>query len=484
MNKRLFLMGVALATCLLPVTSLRGQFEESVKWVPASANAIVLVRSKDILESQIAEKENWASERRRSYHAGSALLPPDTDRLLLAAQIDFQVLSPIWQVSVFESTKALDIVKVSETVKGSIDPIAGQDAVALPSNAYLVKVSDKMLVSMSPADRQMTARWLQSQAASPIRLSPYLQDAVRYADNNAHVSVAFDLKDVVGADRIRERLTESKMFPEDQIEPLVETITKIKGLKFGITINDKITGAIRVEFDGDATVLADKAKDILLYALRQNGMMIDDFADWPVEVKANEIQLRGPMSNIGLRQVASLIESPLSSDVASRYSELDQPDMKTRTMQYFRAVTEYTDSIRNKDAKALGTYAKWMEKYARQIDNLSVLNVDPDMVEYGNYVANTFRDVSGILLGAEYDKINDRFQYRDDHVYSGVQYNGYWNRYYGYYYQNPQNRRDRQIVGARDTKKGFDDAKEVLREVDAETAKIRQSMSQKYNIDF
>ena len=60
---------------------------------------------------------------------------------MIAAQMDYEYMEPIWQVTVFEkSGEAIDIVKVSEEIKGNLEDIDGMKAVVLPNDAYLVQV--------------------------------------------------------------------------------------------------------------------------------------------------------------------------------------------------------------------------------------------------------------------------------------------------------------------------------------------------------
>ncbi len=226
----------ALVACfsLLATHNAHAQFEDAAKWVPESANSLMMVRAKQILESPLAVKEKWKSERSRAFRSGAAFFPPSTKRLLIASQIDFQFMEPMWDVTVFEnSSNKLDILDISKRVNGNLETIGDKKAVVLPSDAYLVQVDDSTLVSMSPANRQMATRWLRSSMNSSVNLSPYLMSAVKFADENADVIVALDIEGVINEKEIAERL---KKFPEidpSKLPSYAQTLSQLQGVTLG-----------------------------------------------------------------------------------------------------------------------------------------------------------------------------------------------------------------------------------------------------------
>ena len=198
---------LAIPAAMIFSLSAHAQFEDAAKWVPQSANTLVLVRTQEIFKSQIAQKQYWQAKKSQAFNAGASFLPPDTKRLLLASQMDFEHMEPVWEVAVFEKAgDSLNIVNVSERVKGNLDTVDGNPAIVLPNDAFLVKVNDSTLAAMTPANRQMTSRWVSSSKMGRMNLSPYLTQAVQFADDNADVIVAFDLHDVISKDSLQKRL--------------------------------------------------------------------------------------------------------------------------------------------------------------------------------------------------------------------------------------------------------------------------------------
>ncbi len=288
--KTLRLMILGIAVSLISTANVQAQFEESARWIPDSANSLVIVRAKKIFDSEISRTERWKIDRLKAFQSGATFLPPSTKQLLMAAQLDFEYMEPIWQVAVFEKTgPAINILDVSKRVNGNLEKIGDLDAVVLPNDAYLVKIDDNTLVSMTPANRQVTARWLRSKQFGSVNVSPYLTEALNFAEDNADVIVAFDFHDVLHPSVLKERVKDSGDCPEDQLGGVCQTLGTIRGLTLGITINDKITGAIKIDFKSSPANLSTLGKQLLIYALEKNGVMIDDFESWDMRVERQSI---------------------------------------------------------------------------------------------------------------------------------------------------------------------------------------------------
>ncbi len=483
--------------CLLMIAMLSSapstvfsQFEELAKWLPDSANTIVLVRAQDILQSQIAEKEHWKTDQLKAFQAGASFLPPATDRLLMAANIDFEFMKPAWQITVLEkSGPAIDISNVAQRVGGNIESIAGKDAITLPNDSYLVEIDEQTLATMSPANRQATVRWLKTRAVADMSLSGYLTKAIKFADQNAELIVAFDLLDVMTPAMIKQRLESKNIVKKDELDAVCSKLGSIIGLTLGITVNDKVSGAIKIDFNSDPSSLASSIKGLLVHALKEHGMMVDAIENWEVQVGSDHLVLRGNLNEAGFRQLSSLVEHPLATDFAVGQADAGgDVDMKTRSMEYFASVQKLISEIRDLNLKGMNAYAKYFDKYARQIDHLSVINVDPVVLSYGAYVADSFRSISGGLDSTVMDKDQQRQTYAvGSSTYHGrgnySNWNGYTSRA-GWGGGLASNQRNRERVAALEREKGGNDTKAVLREIDEATAKVFSQMSQKYQTDF
>lgn len=155
--------------------------------------------------------------------------------------------------------------------------------------------------------------------------------------------------------------------------------------------------------------------------------------------------------------------------------------MATKTLQYWGDVQHVIEMIERKNINDMSTYEKWFDRYSQQIDGISVLGVDPVMVQYGMYVSNSFRDVSSGLGTADVGRAKSM---------AAQGFAGPGNRTfnYGYGYGTIQGRNytlnSRRAASSISTMAGKEDAKNVMRELTSETAKVRNAMSEKYKMNF
>ncbi len=487
--KTLTLAFVALACIMFTTVNSNAQKTDSAAWVPESANSIVIVNAKQILDSELGKEKKWKTERSSAFRSGAAFFPPNTERILLATQMDFQVMEPIWSVGVFEIKKGkMDIVDVSKRTNGNLDSIAGMESLVLPTDAILVQVDDKTIVSMAPANRQMTSRWINSKKGGITKISPYLTEAVKFSDDNADMIVAFDLGGVLGEDEIKERLKGNSDIDQSKLDQYAKTLASIEGITLGVTVRKKITGSIKIDFKSNPMGMSDVGKQILISALKKNGVMIDDFNSWDVRMDMNQLLLSGPLSESGFRQIGSLVRQPIHNDFASDEDSSSSVDEATRSKQYFGDVDHILTELRGRTTKKLSSYAKWFDRYAREIDGLSVLGVDESLLEYGQYTSNSFRDIAIGLRGNDMSREKNRAnatKNSDPRYGGGYGRYGRYGGYGGYGYGNGMYMsRDRNVASNLGQMAGENQAKELFAEVEAATAKIRRELSKKYNLDF
>lgn len=472
--KNLLLCGAFFVASLLFSTGASAQFDDATHWVPDGANMIVLVRSADIFDSDIAVKEKWKKESQKAFRAGVSMIPPTLDQFMIASSMDLVFMEPIWQVSVFEDRDEIDLVEISKEMGGNIDRLDGNESLVLPGDAYLVKVGKRTLAAMSPANRQMAFRWIRRQKNASPDLSDYLTSAVKYADSSAHIIAAIDFEHVVCPTDLQDDLKETGILPDEKLEKVSQLLCSLQGITLGVTMTDKIVGALKIDFDTNCEILKGHGKELVVNALKSNGLFIDGIEDWNATVSEKQLMLRGTLSASALRQISTLIEQPLHSDFG--YASEGQPsDTKTRSLQYFKALESMLEDLRGREYKSLVSYAKFFDKYALRVDHMSVLNVDPALVEYGKDVADGFRQISGILFEGEYGRLSARGSQNR----TGDYYRGYRGRY-NYYNNRGFDRR----VEAQAKMRGGNRAMEVIRELDSVTADVRKRMTQKYEIDF
>jgi hypothetical protein len=471
-----------------------GQFEELAAKVPGSANAIVLLNAEELLASPLARREGWVKNYESAFASGSVAIPPDTRKLVLAAQIDFDHHHPLWELAVADFGQERTIAEVARATKGTIDPLAEQPSVALQRDAYVVQLEAKRLAVMSPANRQSIARWLREVVAKRAsQLSPYLSGTL-VASSDSQIVMALDLEDALAPDLVRAHVASSNALAGKKIDPdaAAKAISSVRGVVLEVAVTDGAFGRLMVHFDEDASALIPVAKPLLMEVLGNQGATIDDIDTWEVTTEPKRFVFHGPLSQEGRRRVFSLIDNPAVALVAPAGDGAAAPNNPQlskeaqASQEYFATISKIRDDLRekSKDVKTFGQHALWLDNWARRIDRLPILNVDPELLAYGRYLTARMRDASASLKGIGINSAAREAQVYQQYSTSSYGYGGYYGGGYGYSAQWNNVEGQRRAIGAQERGKGATQAQQIAAEIENETVKIRQAMTQKYQINF
>ncbi len=501
-------------TCLFVLLAIAfarpaaGQFDGLVHFIPDDANAMLLIDVDKLLASPMAREEGWRAELDQSFAAGLVILPPQSSRFLLASRLDFRLQRPLWRVAAMEVKYEPSAPKAAVRYGGQVDNIDGMEAVLMPDDTYLVKFGSKRVGAMSPGDRQKVARWIKQVYANDLGvLSSYMQQAVKYAQGNAGIILALDLQHVVAAADAKAGLAEWEVLKgrDVDLDQLAEVLASVHGVTLGVTVTDQRHGAIRVDFDQDVSLLQEFAKPLLLEVLGRQGLMIDEFEDWTAEVSGKTIALRGVLLQSGMRRVLSILDAPVSSQqslvVSSSEIESSSADERlliATSQNYFKSITSLLDDLRIKrstgEMVTWGQVGAWFEKYARKIDALPILNVDPELLDYGAYVAHSLRDAENAMKG-----IGVRSSYRKTELPTEYTYNvrggaaAGANWYgarggYGYAWSAQEDLRGEQAarahVATQERIRGNVQTNHITQGLAESTAEMRRRMTEKYQVEF
>lgn len=491
---RIDLLALLLGMLLL-TQSAQAQFDSLAAKIPGSANAIVLLDAKNLLASPIAEKEGWKEKYEQAFASGLVTIAPDTQHMVLAAQMDYQTMRPLWEVVVADYTTEHTIAEIARQTGGSLDQIGGLEAVALSDDSYCLQLAPMRLGVMAPANRQTVSRWIRDvNTQTEPKLSPYLMGTLT-ASRTSQVVVAFDLEDAVPVSIIRSRMAASSTLTGKMvdIDAAAKALASIRGLVLEMAVTEGSFGRLLVHFNDDASILAPYAKPMLLEVLGNLGLMIDDIEGWTVTTEANRFTLHGSLSGAGRKRILTLIDHPTAALVASNkernqaQSQMpEQSRVALATQQYFKAITSMRDDLRNQasTSKTLGQNAMWIDNWARRIDRLPILNVDPEMLSYGRYLTTRMRDSSAALKGIGINTAAEQAQVYQQYNVQGEGYGGFWGGGYNYNVQWNNVAGQRRAISAEERAKGATTARSIAAEIDDQTNKIRQAMTQKYQINF
>jgi hypothetical protein len=256
---------------------------------------------------------------------------------------------------------------------------------------------------------------------------------------------------------------------------------------------------------------------MLVEVLERQGSMIEDVRDWKPSIQGNTFLLSGTLSTEGLRRVMSVLQLPTSLATAADKIALsddggDESAKRLASQQYFSSVTSLLDDLRAKPKRdgvqTFGQAAAWYGKYARKIDNLPILNVDPKLVEYGAATAQMLRNAEMAMKGVGMRSVarttgeNSGYGY-----YDGYGYGGYRSGYgYGYgdnvYTPNAyagtsvasnfnaarasiqaEQQADTQIR-TQERISGAASVQQIWQIIDQATSAVRREMTQQYDAEF
>ncbi|HUT95237.1 MAG TPA: hypothetical protein VMY37_37635 [Thermoguttaceae bacterium] len=480
-------------------------FGQLVGRIPRSANFVVILNVEKALGSPLGVREGWKENLQKAFDAGMMRVPPKANRFVLASQIDFQFMEPIWEAAVMEAGETISVEQIAVKHKGTLDKIFDVDAVALPRDVYLVRFAPRTFGAMAPANRQAVWRWLYD-LRSKKPLSPYLQQAAVYSDEaGTEIIMAVDLEGVVGVQQAQNYLNAAELPSEAKknVASLAQLLSGVRGVRLGIRLGSETFGKLAVDFRDEVSISPELAKTLFLGILANAGMSLADLESWQPAVSGKEASLQGKLSTDGLRRVLSVVESP-SADVSEGKptAEAPSPDdpkqiMAVKSLEHFRSAVTLLEDIK-KDMKGnlanLSSMSLWFDKYAKKIERLPILNVDEDLLEYSTYAARQLRNASLAVRG-----MGVRSAVRQSDITSGdgagyAYAGGYRYGRYGAYgggvaVYNP--RAEARAVGSERRKVRYEErgamagnVQMIRDEIIQATTDVRRLMTQRYEVEF
>ena len=487
------ILGMAVMGFSLWSPASYADFVDLLNYVPAEANAVTVLNLDKILDSPHGMNKHWKDKLAKESADRPLSLPPGASRVVLAARIDLEYMKPIWEMAIVELKDIPSMEEIAKTEGGTVDEIDGKAAVRTSRDAYVVRLSRDTFAVVTPADRQKVTRWLRkAQKRTEPVISPFLKKRTAVADSGGtEIVMALDLADVPEPSAVGKKLRKMETLAGKTLNfnELASAIVGVQGVAIGIRIGDKPFGQVVVDFDKDVSLMAPFAKPLLLEVLANQGAMIEDFSQWKENVSSNTISLKGDMSDLALRQLLMLIEPPTPKMEAAKKqaSPGDTAPKVKATQDHFKAVTGYLRDLKidKRKMKTWGQLASWMEKYARRIDRLPLLNIDPEMLDYGQNVSYDLRGAAsalqgmGIKSGVEQKQIsasnpNGVYGYTSRYGY------GYGRRGFYYHDNSAQKRAARYSTRA----EGINAARGIIGGIKNGTVEIRRKMTDRYQVEF
>jgi hypothetical protein len=157
------------------------------------------------------------------------------------------------------------------------------------------------------------------------------------------------------------------------------------------------------------------------------------------------------------------------------------------SQQYFKSVNDLVEDLRTKpdrsEVKTFGQVGKWFGVYARKIDQLPMLNVDPELLDFGAFVSTSLRDAEASMRGS-----GGRSRVAQQNTPAHYDYYGRTGRYGGYGVYAVEDikaeQAERVRVRTQERVSTSSDVRQIMQELANATRDIRQRMTQKYQAEF
>ena len=498
------------ALALLAATSSASRAAERVSdllgWLPARTNLALFVDADKLRKSDLGKKNKWATGKEIT--AGVKTLPPGITHLIVAAEVAPGV-GVNWEVFVAGLKKAASDDDLLAGTGGKKDRLAERNVVLTPRHGFAVNLAPGVTGSYQPANRQEASRWLRSATGKvPAGLSPYVKQAAATVSADAPIVLALDTTDMFDPTVVQGKLKASALFKgkDALVEPVAKLFGGMRGMTVTFRVTDKIECEMQFDFGQDAGPLKTVAAPMILAVFERMGVRVDEMDNWKANVQGQTVTFGGAVTEESVREMLSpfLRPSVSSLDVTESQSTSEPTEgaKAQASLKYFKAAQEQMTIMRKSSATSYEKLGTNFNTAARHIDELPILNVDEELLNWGGSVATTFRSMSiaarkagGLLTVTEANQAT--VSVSSPNYYTGS-YGGYAGGYYGGYgwggsYAIPSGSTSTttysnlgQISNIMAMTKGAeaDYRRNTWKNIDSATTDVRRKMVKKYNIEF
>jgi hypothetical protein len=266
----------------------------------------------------------------------------------------------------------------------------------------------------------------------------------------------------------------------------------LKGITLTVKADDDLQGELRLEFGAPPNAMASFGLALTVEALEGAGLALDDLEKWNQSVDGNAMVMRGKFTEKGLRALLVPLTPTVLSSQASLADKVGSADPKAQiAKRYFDSVTNMLDELQEgKNNKSLNRIWYLYKEYSRKIDEIPILDVDPELLQWGASISSTVREMANQahLNGRTNTALSANIVEGVASVPNARQYygGGYG---WGYQYSAPglewqSNRQQMNNLMAMGNLSESARRQETWKNINAATFKMRQAMVAKYKIEF
>jgi hypothetical protein len=471
------------AALLVGMTSSRARAEEFAdlaRRIPADANALVLIDVENTVASPLARKQGWAAKLESAYVERPIFLPPEAKKLVMGAALNPENgFNGDWEIAVMELSEPSPVRSIARNEGGRVEEVNSVSMAFTPQGVAFAELEGGLLAAMRPAERQFLSRWIAfTRRATRPELSEYLQSSLPLVSDRVQMLFAIDLTDVLSSDDVQKKLADAAWFQESKADAasIAKVVSSLRGVNLRVAVGEKSQGQLQIDFLDNVASLEPFAKQLVMEALGNVGFQTDELDVWSLSLTDKSIRMRGDLSTDAQRRLFSVIELPAVDLKATESASIepakpDESEVRERSLTYFKTTQVLLKDLRKglKDTKATSA---WMERYARRIDELPVLNVDDLLLDYGDKLAETLRIMSlskrqaGIRAGV---RASEGGGYYDGYNYGENAYDSAANR--------SQAKKEEMAVA-------YDTRVQGWQHIDDATADLRRTLTKKYSVEF
>ena len=464
-------------------------------WVPSRTNLVLFIDADALRKSAIAKKEKWGTSDEPV--SGLDTLPPGVSQWVVASQFEPRsgVSSEVFVARLKKPVTDADLVK---RIGGTTDKIAGKNVVVTPNNRFVVNLAPRIAGGHQPANRQETGRWLREvNGEVSSRLSPLLALSGSEVGERNPVVLVLDTTDMFSPALVKARLATTATFKDKaaQIGPAADLFGQLRTVTLSIAATDKLAGEVRLEFGAAATPLNELAQPLMLEILKRAGLHDAEMDQWTAKVRGSTVTFSGPMTKESANDFLAPLLRPSLGDIDQPPPEIPPEQLKLyASRKYFQAVQKRLSEVKKTNPPTWQKLTSVLNTAAHHIEELPLLNVDDELLDWGAAVATTLRTMAvmaqkagGAISLAEANKAMAMVS-TPNYVVGGGYAGGY-----GWGYAVPNGTSSTTTVsnyaaiGNLQTVTSQNEAlyrRETWKAIDAGTLDVRRKMVKKYNVEF
>lgn len=281
---------------------------------------------------------------------------------------------------------------------------------------------------------------------------------------------------------------------------LAPRLASVKSAFLVVTVDQSIEGTLRIDFEREVDYTGPVARTLILDLVDDLGVGLPELKTWSLGFdKKTAVEMTGRLSVESVRKVLSLAHlpslsadrpasagsaaapasrspangasQPAASQPSASYAR-PQPDDVAAAQAYFRSVSGLIEGLKGTERPTYRSTKLWYDRYAKQIEELPILGVDKDLLDWGALVARTLREMSS---GINYYSQNQKYSVASTP-------NGYYGGY-GAYYGNSR-AYDASVIKKQSDAMMSVDLDKRWQAVQTSVSDMRRKMVEKYQVDF